>query len=503
MQPISQSASAPSQDTGPVTDSDTGNGGGDTLPPARKYFSGTAGDRLAWDDAARLDRLQYTVDQARGAPVYKDRLQGLKVHTLEDLASLPFTFKSDLKGHPAEAFLACPKEKVWHFHESFGTTGSPVPGWYSLDDIEVEIDVIDRWLAEFGPGKVVMNRYPYAFPVPAQLVETAVRLMGGTLIPTSNMTYNVGFMRVLRLLEQRSVNVVTGMPLEAILLKETALQLGMNVRDAFPSLEAFAFAGRILTPSWKGSMEDDWGCTVRNLYGCTEGGPFATSCEHGHLHLHEQFFVFEIVDPETRQPLLEDAPVGTLVATTLGREAQPMIRYYTDDLVRVRPGPCPCGSPTRAIEVLGRAGDLIKFGSTEVTNFDLEEEILQWTREFQSNVFFVIITSRGFLVRVEAREPGKVSASEGSRRLTDRLGVPVRVEVLPRGQLINHVSLVTSPAVFKPRTVSDHRVEKRKVINLSGGLIDWWAEVTVKHVLQLMVKGVRDFFAGWRIRLFG
>ena len=465
-------------------------------------WSAVAGERLAFDDAARLERLQYTVEQARQAPFYGKRLSGLSVGSLDDLSSLPFTLKSDLKAHPAEAFLACPLERVWHFHESFGTTGLPVPGWYSLDDIEVEIDVISRWLREFGPGKTVMNRYPYAFPVPAQLVETAVRLKGGILIPTSNLTFNVGYPRVLRLLEQRRVNVVTAMPLEAILLKETAVELGLDPCAQFPHLEAFAFAGRILTPSWRASMQDDWGCTVNNLYGSTEGGPFATSCSEGHLHLHEHFFLFEIVDPETREVVSGDAPTGTLVATTLGREAQPMIRYYTDDLVRVRPGDCPCGESAQAIEVLGRAGDLMSFGGVPVTNFDLEEEILQWTREFASNVFFVVITDKGFLVRVEARNPGEVDHELGARRLSDRLGVPVRVEVLPRGHLINHVSLVTSPAVFKPRTVSDHRTDKRKVINLSGGLIDWWADFTPALIGQFLVKSIRDFIARLRIRWF-
>ncbi len=468
---------------------------------APRHFSKVAAARLAPDDPARLDRLQYTVAQARNAPIYRDRLAGLKVTTLADLPSLPFTTKADLKTNPADAFLACPKEKVWHFHESFGTTGRPVVGWYTLEDIEVEIDVIGRWLAEYGPGKVVMNRYPYAFPVPAQLVETAVRLMGGILIPTSNMTYNVGYQRVLRLMKERRTNVLASMPLEAVLLKEAALVAGMDPRTDFPDLEAYAFAGRILTPSWRASMIDDWGAKVHNLYGCTEGGPFATSCEYGHLHLHEDFFLFEIVDPETKQPLTDEAPTGTLVATTLGREAQPMIRYYTDDLVRVRPGPCACGHDSRAIEVLGRAQGLKSFGGKQVTDFDLEEEILQWSRRYYANVFFVCITDRGFLVRLEAHEPKRVDAADGSRRLTERLGVPVKVEVVPRGYLINHASLITQPAVFKPRTVSDFRTDDRKVINLSGGLIDWWADFTPKLIFRVMVKSVRDFIAKWRIRI--
>jgi len=464
----------------------------------RRFFSTVAAERLAFDDEARLDRLRTTLELARGAEFYKSRLSGTSIKSLSDLSSLPLTRKADLKGNPADVFLACDPKTVWHFHESFGTTGQPVCGWYSLDDIEVEIDVIGRWLKHFGPGQVVMNRYPYAFPVPAQLVETGVRLCGGTLIPTSNLTYNVGMPRVLRLMEERRVNVITGMPLEAILLKEAALLLGKDPRADFPDMQGFCFAGRILTPSWRESMRDDWGVDVHNLYGSTEGGPFATSDESGELVLHDEFFLFEVLDPVTLVPLEGDEVVGGLCLTTLGREAQPMIRYYTEDLVRVKRR----ADGKRTVEVLGRAGDLMDFRGTKVSNFDLEEEILSWSKQYRANVFFVCITDKGFLVRVEFPEPGRVDKRDGEKRLSERLGVPVKLEVLPRGRLVNHVSLVTSAAVFKPRTVSDHRVEQRKIINLSGGLVDFWADFTPALVGQFVWKSILDFFTAWRIKLF-
>ena len=325
-----------------------------------------------------------------------------------------------------------------------------------------------------------------------------MRLKGGTLIPTSNLTLNIGYKRVLSLMEKLGTNVVTSMPHEAILLKETALLLGLDPKTAFPELQSFCFAGRILTPSWKATMEDDWGCGVYNLYGSTEGGPFATSEDDGILRLHDDFFLFEVVDPVTKEPLVGDDVVGGLVLTTLAREAQPMVRYYTEDLVHV----WRLDDGTRGIKVLGRAGDLMTFGGVEVTNYDLEEEILQWTRGYGANVFFVIITKKGFLVRVEFPDPRAVDVREGERRLADRLRVPVKVEALPRGRLVNHVSLVTSPSVFKPRTVSDHRSDARQVINLSGGLVDWWADFTPELFGQFLWKSTLDFASRWRIRLF-
>lgn len=473
------------------------------MTDTRTFFSRRGQERLAFDDEARYERLRRTLERAAMAPFYAPRLRSSKVAGLADLATLPLTTKADLKGNPAWSFLAVPKDEVWHFHESFGTTGKPVPGWYTLDDLETEIDIIERWLWAFGPGKMVMNRYPYAFPVPAQLVEAAVRLRGGALIPTSNLTYNVGPPRVLDLFERLRVNVMAAMPLEAILLKEAAIELGKDPRSAFPDLEAFCVAGRILTPTWRKSMEADWGVQVRNLYGTTEAGPFATSCAAGTLHLHEHAFLFEVLDAGTRMPLEGEVVEGGLTITTLCREAQPMIRYYTEDLVRVSRGQCACGSTDRAVEVLGRAGDALEYGGHRVQPFDVEEQVLQWTTSFGSNVFFVIITDKGFLVRVEAREPGKVDARDGAARLSDRLGVPVRVDVGPRGTLINHVSLVAQAAVFKPKMITDHRVERRKIINLSGGLIDWWAEMTPPLIGKFVLKAVQDFLYTWRLRLLG
>ncbi len=465
-----------------------------------RFYSKVAEERLAFDQTSKLDRLKQSVSQARNAPIYKHRLEGITVDSLESLRDLPLTFKKDLKENPPEVWRAVPLEKAWHYHESFGTTGNPVVGWYTLDDIEVEVDMIQRWLTEFGPGQTIMNRYPYSFPVPAQLVETAARLMGGTVVPASNLVYNVGYPRVLELINKLHVNCLTSMPLEAVLLKEAAIEHGMDPLKDFPSMQGFSFAGRILTPSWQATMEDDWGCKVHNLYGSTEGGPFATSGPDGHLRLHDEAFLFELLDPVTREPVpvLGGQPVvGTLVATTLTRQAQPMIRYWTDDLVRAWLD----DEGKRCVQVLGRAGGLKQFGGVEVTDFDLEEEILSWTREFGSNVFFVVITKKGFLVRVEAREPGRVDAREGSRRLSDRLRVPVKVEVVPRGVLINHVSLITSPQVFKPRMVSDHRVEDRRVINLSGGLINFWADFTPALIARFMLKAVKDWATGIRFRL--
>jgi phenylacetate-CoA ligase len=461
-------------------------------------YSRVAAERLAPDQASRLDRLKYTVAQAKQAPFYRERLSGHAIQTLDDLRSLPFTTKAHLKGTPPEAFLAVPRGDVWHYHESFGTTGAPVPGWYTLDDLECEVDVVQRWLRHYGRGKTIVNRYPYAFPVPAQLVEAAARLMGGAIIPTSNLTLNVGYMRVLNLMEKLGAHCLASMPHEAILLKETALLMGKDPSKDWPDFEAFCFAGRILTPSWKATMEEDWACKVWNLYGSTEGGPFATSEEDGVLRLHDDFFLFEVVDPATMEPLVGEDVVGTLVLTTLGRDAQPMIRYNTEDLVHV----WRLDDGTRGIEVLGRAGHLLSFGGVEVTHFDLEEQILQWTREYRANVFFTVVTKKGLLVRVEFPEPRAVDVREGARRLTDRLRVPVKIEALPRGHLVNHISLVTSPAVFKPRTVSDHRYDARKVINLSGGLVDWWADFTPRLLWQFVQKSTRDFVAMQRIRFF-
>jgi phenylacetate-CoA ligase len=452
-------------------------------------------------DLSRDELLIRTVERAREAPFFAEHLAGVQVTGEGDLADLPLLYKSHMQDRPADAFLAVGRDRVWHYHESFGTTGPRVYGWYSLNDFEAEIPIIRVWMEAFGPGKTIINRLPYAFPVPSHLAETGARLTGGCLLPAGNMNFNVGYRRVLELIERLGVTSMVSFPLEPVQLAELARLQGKDPATDFPAFKNFNMAGRLLAPSLRRSIEAQWGgARIRNLYGCTEGGPFATSCTEGHLHLHDDHFAFEILDPDTQEPVPPGSN-GILVATTFRREAQPMVRYWTGDIVRTFAEPCPCGRKGRKIEVLGRHGDELVWEDRRHYPYDIEETILQEVTRLDSNIWFSIVTKRGLLVRIEARD--RASLQPDPHGLAEKLGMPVRIELCQPSDIVNHVALLTQARIFKPFTLCDWRTSDRKVINLSGGSIDWWADFTPKILWMQLRKGTRDFFYRWWRRLVG
>ncbi len=443
-------------------------------------------------ELSRDELVLRTIERARKAPFFAEHLQGITITGEADLHRAPFLHKRHMKDRHADDFLAVSRDEVWHYHESFGTTGARVYGWYTLADFEREIPIIAVWMEAFGPGKTIINRLPYAFPVPSHLAETGARLVGGCLLPAGNLNFNVGYKRVLELVERMGVTTMVSFPLEPVQLAELARIQGKDPARDFPTFKNFNMAGRLLTPTLKKSIEAQWGgATIRNLYGCTEGGPFATSCPRGHLHLHDDDFVFEILDPESREPTAPGG-VGILVATTFRRQAQPMVRYWTGDLVRLPDPPCDCGRRGRHIEVVGRHGDEIVWGDRRHYPYDLEEAIMQEVDRLGSNIWFNILTHRGLTVRVEVREP---RSEPDAAALTEKLGIPTRIELCRPSDIVNHVALMTQAKVFKPFTLADWRpAGARKVINLSGGSIDWWADFTPRIAWMQITKGVRDWF---------
>jgi len=437
----------------------------------------------------RLQALQTTLALAKQAPYHRDRLPTEIITNLEDLSSLPLMPKAALKEHPHDDFLAVPREELWHYHQSFGTTGIPSPGWYTLADIEAEVPMIEPWIQDFGPGVSILNRYPYSFPVPNALVETSARLRGGVVVPAGNMNFNISFKRALELLRERRAEVVTCMPWEPIFLAETARLMGFNPRTDFPHLSSWLVAGSLVPPRMQRLIEELWDCKVRILYGSTEVGPMASSCDHHRMHLHDDDFIFELID-------------GGIVVTTLRRRAQPMVRYVTEDGARLTGESCPCGRSGRVVELLGRRAGGFEFKGQTWSDFDLQSTILEETERYQSPVFFCVATSRRLHVRVETRAE-RTGRAEVQEALQAKLGFPVCLELLPPGSLINHVALLSGWHVFKPSVLSDWRSSGRKVFNHSGALVDWWGQMNLRLLWLQVRKSIIDRLTGWRLRFLG
>ena len=434
--------------------------------------------------------LAATLSRLRDSTFWTGRLPDPLPDSFEQLADLPLLHPDDLKNNPHDDFLAVPKEQVWHYHQSFGTTGRASCGWYTVADMEAEVPMVHRWIQDIGPGAVVLNRYPYSFPVPNAVIEASTRLRGGCVVPAGALNFNVSFVRAVNLMRDRGVSTVACLPWEPIFLAETARLMGLDPREDFPALRSWIVAGSLVSPRMKALLEDLWGVPVRILYGSTEVGPMATSCDEGRIHLHDEHFHFELVD-------------GVLVATTLGREAQPMLRYRTGDAARFVEEPCPCGSSDRVVELRGRAAGALTGAKEDTLELELQQTILGGLERYKSAVFFCIATRRGLLVRVETREL-RAGARDAAAALTAALGLPVRVALHRPGALINHVALLSGWHVYKPSYLSDWRdPQARKVLNWSGALINWWGQLDVALLAMAVRKSVADWLLKWKLRLVG
>jgi phenylacetate-CoA ligase len=438
----------------------------------------------------RLDALLDTLRRARSATYWSEHLPADDPADFDAFKSFPTTLPDVLKSRPHTDFLAVPQSDVFHYHQSFGTTGRPSCGWYTLADIEAEVPIISRWTDTFGPGSVILNRYPYSFPVPNALVETAARVVGGCVIPAGALNFNVAFPRAVNLMRDRGVTVVSSLPWEPIFLAETARLMGLDPKTDFPNLKHWLVAGSLVPPGMRELLEDLWGVDVRVLYGSTEVGPMASTCEHGLMHLHDDAFLFEVVDE-------------VLVVTTLTRQAQPMVRYVTGDACRLTEESCDCGHTGRVIELQGRKAGALQVGDRGIRELELHDAVLQHMKPYKSPVFYSVRTRRGLLLRMETRE-ARTGGKAAAKALTQTLGLPVRVTLHKPGTLINHVALLSGWHVFKPSIVADWTNPKaRKVLNWSGALVDWWGTLDVGLMWNAVKKSVSDRLLGWRLRLFG
>ena len=139
---------------------------------------------------------------------YRKKFLSESLNSWEDFFNLPLTYKEDLRNSEAEDTLAIPKSEVWHYHESFGTTGVPVSSWYSSEDYEREVDKTYRWTSEIKPGMMVLNRFPYSFAVPPFILELKCRRDGGVIVPTGYLSWNITYPRVLEIIKRLKIEAI-------------------------------------------------------------------------------------------------------------------------------------------------------------------------------------------------------------------------------------------------------------------------------------------------------
>jgi len=316
-------------------------------------------------EALQLHRLKETIGRAyaKVAP-FRRKLDaaGVKpdsLKTLADIVRFPFTVKSELRDNFPFGLFAVPREHMLRLHASSGTTGKPTVVGYTRGDLELWADLMARCIACMGgkPGDVFHNAYGYGLFTGGLGFHYGAERLGLTTIPVSGG----GTERQVMLMQDLGAHILGATPSYALNIAEVASAMGVDLRTL--PLRYGCFGAEPWSEGMRRELEDKFAIKAMDVYGLSEiiGPGVASEChqaQHG-LHIWEDHFLCEVIDPETAEPV-PSGEAGELVLTTLTKEALPMLRYRTRDITRLIEEPCACGrTHRRMLRVTGRSDDML------------------------------------------------------------------------------------------------------------------------------------------------
>jgi phenylacetate-CoA ligase len=370
------------------------------------------------------------------SPYWAEKLAGIDPDRVspDDLSALPFTHKSDFRDAYPYGMVAVPLREVARVHASSGTSGKPTIVAYTRADIEVFAEVNARALAcaGGGPDDVVHVAYGYGLFTGGLGLHYGAERLGATTVPASggNVPFQLG------LLADLGATGLACTPSFAMLLAERAAEAGVKSEIV---LRWGIHGAEPWSESFRSKLEEAWGpgYDACDIYGLSEviGPGVAAECREskGGMHIFEDHFLAEVVDPETGEPVAEGEP-GELTITTLTKQAQPVIRYRTGDMTRFLPGPCVCGRPWRRISrIEGRVDDMLIIRGINIYPRQIETLLLEDPSVGPS--YAIIVDRRGTMTELIARvELADASSGEGkaqiARRLEARLSEQTRIRVV-------------------------------------------------------------------------
>jgi phenylacetate-CoA ligase len=332
--------------------------------------------------ALQSERLVHLVDRVyNNVPFYRQKMDELDIKpndikSIDDIVKLPFTYKNDLRDNYPFGMFAVPMSQIVRVHASSGTTGKPTTVGYTQKDIDVWKEVLSRCLAMAGVTKhdIIQVSYGYGLFTGGLGVHYGAENMGCTVVPVSGGNTR----RQLQLMADFGSTVLACTPSYALHLADAMSDHGYSLKDL--KLKSGIFGAEPWTENMRLELEKKWGIKAFDIYGLSEimGPGVANDCaEHSGLHIHEDHFFAEIVDPDTKQPLPEGSE-GELVFTTLTKEGIPLIRYNTRDLSTLKYGKCTCGRTTvRMKKITGRSDDMLIIRGVNLFPSQIEQVLLE------------------------------------------------------------------------------------------------------------------------------
>ena len=411
---------------------------------------------------AQLHRLQVVVHRAYdNVALFRQRLDDsgvtpADIQSLEDIAKLPFTVKTDLRDTYPFGLFASPLDEVVRVHASSGTTGKPIVVAYTQGDLDVWSSVMVRTFAACGvrSNDIVQNAYGYGLFTGGLGAHYGAEALGATVIPISGGNSD----RQIMVMKDFGSTVICATPSYFLHLIEAAAEQGIDIKEL--PLKAGIFGAEPWTQAMRERIEAESGIKAYDIYGLSEIiGPGVASecCEQDGLHIFEDHFYPEIIDPETGD-VLPEGEKGELVLTTLSKQAMPMIRYRTRDITHFITEPCPCGRTIRRMKRIGaRSDDMMIIRGVNVFPSQIEGALLRVEGTLPH--YQIVLTREKDLDQLE------IQVEVTGELFTDKVG---SLESLKK-QLGHEVTTVTgiraTISLVEPHTIERSQGKAKRVID--------------------------------------
>lgn len=397
----------------------------------------------------QLERLQKTVRHCMNAEFYREKFAEIgitpdDIQSLDDVRRLPFTTKEDLRDHYPFGLSCVPMRECTRLHSSSGTTGNPTVVLHTQKDLDEWANAVARclWMVGSRPDDVFQNSAGYGMFTAGLGFQYGAERVGMLTVPAAagNTTRQIKFIK------DFGTTVLHAIPSYASRIYEVMKEEGVDPRRD-TKLRVLCIGAEPHSEEQRRRIEQDLGVKAYNSYGISEmmGPGVAFECEEQNgLHIWEDYFIVEIIDPVTLEPVKE-GEIGELVITTINREAMPLLRYRTRDLTRLLPGTCPCGrSHRRLARLQGRSDDMIILKGVNIFPIQIEKILLKF-KELSSDYLITIeTTDSGDVMTVEV-ELNQLFADDYkqlltlektiARQLKDEILITPKIRLVQKGTL--------------------------------------------------------------------
>ena len=392
-------------------------------------------------------------------PFYKKRFkeQGISpddIKTLDDIRKLPFTTKNDLRDNAPFGMLTTSLDNCVELHASSGTTGIPITACYTPHDIDVWSEVMARCLSMSGLTKkdVFQNPIPYGTFTGAFGFHYGAQKIGALVIPSGKGQSE----RQIKLMEYYKTTFISSVASYVVRLAQIAHDLGvdpqnLNVRNGL-------FGAEMFTSGLKQRIMDTWNMDVHDIYGLTEmcGPGVSTDCDqHNGLHLWEDHFLVEFIDPKTLEPV-EPEEEGEIVLTTLTKEAMPLLRYRTRDIAKQYDAAiCECGrSHIKHSPIKGRSDDMIIIRETNIYPGQIESALMN-NPLIGGNWRMVLNTENNIDQLTVEVETKKTISKHEQQQLHNKLIIDIQSVIVFKPRI----------EILPPKTIQETGLKAKRVID--------------------------------------